>query len=76
MFFAAEEVRCFEDATAAAGNGRYAAFFHAMLRRGVALAPGPYEALFPSLAHDDAILEETIAVAAEAAKEVALGVLG
>ncbi len=76
LFFADEEVRSFEDATAAAGNGRYAAFFHAMLRRGVALAPGPYEALFPSLAHDDAILEETIAVAAEAAKEVALGVLG
>ena len=76
LFFAAEEVRSFEDATAAAGNGRYAAFFHAMLRRGVALAPGPYEALFPSLAHDDAVLEETIAAAAEAAREVALGVLG
>ena len=36
-----------------AGNGVYAPFFHAMLRRGVALAPGPYEVLFPGLAHDD-----------------------
>ena len=30
---------------------RYAAFFHAMLERGVALAPGPYEVSFVSGAH-------------------------
>ena len=29
------------------------AFFHAMLDRGVALAPGPYEIVFPGLAHTD-----------------------
>ena len=70
LFFAEAPVRSFDDAQAAAGNGRYAAFFHAMLRRGVALAPGPYEALFPSLAHHDAIVDETVALAAEAAAEV------
>ena len=36
-------------AQALAGDGVYRAFFHAMLRRGVALAPGPYEVLFPGL---------------------------
>ena len=32
-------------------TARYAAFFHAMLDRGVALAPGAYEVMFPGLAH-------------------------
>jgi glutamate-1-semialdehyde 2,1-aminomutase len=45
----------------------YAAFFHAMLDRGVALAPGPYEILFPGLAHDEAVVDEVLAVAADAA---------
>ncbi|MEZ5265017.1 MAG: glutamate-1-semialdehyde 2,1-aminomutase [Acidimicrobiales bacterium] len=71
LFFTDEPVRNFDDANAAAQNGRYAPFFHAMLRRGVALAPGAYEAIFPSLAHTDAIIDQTIAAAAEAAAEVA-----
>ena len=33
-------------------------FFHAMLREGVALAPGAYEALFVGLGHTDAVLDE------------------
>ena len=53
-----------------AGNGTYGAFFHAMLRRGVALAPGPYEVLFPGLAHDDAVLARVVEAAGEAAAEV------
>jgi glutamate-1-semialdehyde 2,1-aminomutase len=73
LFFAEQPVRTFDDAQAAAGNGRYAPFFHAMLRRGVALAPGPYEAIFPSLAHDDTIVDRTVEIAAEAAAEVAAG---
>ena len=35
----------------------YARFFHAMLRNGVAIAPGAYEALFVGLAHTDEIIE-------------------
>ncbi len=35
----------------------YAAFFHAMLDRGVAFAPGPYEVTFPSIAHSKEELE-------------------
>jgi glutamate-1-semialdehyde 2,1-aminomutase len=56
---------------AVAGNGVYPRFFHAMLRRGVALAPGPYEVLFPGLAHDDAVLGQVVEAAAGAAAEVA-----
>jgi glutamate-1-semialdehyde 2,1-aminomutase len=56
---------------AVAGNGVYPRFFHAMLRRGVALAPGPYEVLFPGLAHDEAVLGRVVEAAAAAATEVA-----
>jgi glutamate-1-semialdehyde 2,1-aminomutase len=56
---------------AVAGNGVYPQFFHAMLRRGVALAPGPYEVLFPGLAHDEAVLGRVVEAAAAAAAEVA-----
>jgi glutamate-1-semialdehyde 2,1-aminomutase len=54
-----------------AGNGVYPAFFHAMLRRGVALAPGPYEVMFPGLAHDDVLLGRVVEMAGAAATEVA-----
>jgi len=45
----------------------YARAFHALLDRGVAIAPGAYEVLFPGLAHDDAIVDEVIATAEQAA---------
>ncbi len=48
----------------------YAALFHAMLRRGVALAPGAYEILFPGLAHTDEVVDEIVAAAGDAAAEV------
>jgi len=63
--------RDYEQARALAGNGAYGRLFHAMLRRGVALAPGPYEVLFPGLAHDDAVLARVVEVAEDAAAEVA-----
>lgn len=54
-----------------AENGLYRSFFHALLSRGVAFAPGAYEILFVSFAHGDAELERTIEVVAEAARELA-----
>jgi glutamate-1-semialdehyde 2,1-aminomutase len=60
----------FDEAKALNENGLYRQFFHAMLSRGVALAPGAYEILFVSLAHDEDTLERTVNIAAEAAKEV------
>lgn len=45
----------------------YAGFFHAMLSRGVAMAPGAYEALFVGLSHTDEVIDQIITIAAEAA---------
>jgi glutamate-1-semialdehyde 2,1-aminomutase len=42
-----------------------------MLRRGVLLPPGPYEAWFPGLAHGDEELDRVVTAAGEAAAEVA-----
>jgi glutamate-1-semialdehyde 2,1-aminomutase len=50
---------------------RYARFFHAMLARGVYLAPSQYEAAFVSTAHDETLVDRTIEAAADAMKEVA-----
>ena len=50
----------------------YATFFHALLERGVAIAPGAYEVMFPGLAHDDAVLD-AVAEAAHGAATVAAG---
>ena len=61
----------FDEAKALADNGVYPKVFHALLERGVALAPGAYEALFPSLAHTEVVIDETISIAAEAAVMVA-----
>jgi glutamate-1-semialdehyde 2,1-aminomutase len=61
----------FDEAKALAENGLYPMVFHALLERGVALAPGAYEAMFPSLAHSDAVVDETVEVAGAAAKAVA-----
>jgi glutamate-1-semialdehyde 2,1-aminomutase len=49
----------------------YAAFFHALLDRGVAIAPGAYEVLFPGLAHTKDELERVADIASAAAMEVA-----
>lgn len=58
-------------ATAAkADTRRYAVFFHEMLRRGVYLAPSQFEAAFVSTAHDEAVVDATIAAAREALREV------
>ena len=45
---------------------KFGRFFHAMLERGVALAPGPYEVMFPGLAHDDAVIDSIVAGAERA----------
>jgi glutamate-1-semialdehyde 2,1-aminomutase len=57
----------YDGAVASADTGLYARLFREMLARGVALAPGPYEVAFPSLAHGTAEYDRTLAVAADAA---------
>ena len=49
---------------------RFKRFFHAMLKRGVYLAPSAYEAGFVSIAHDDAVIDATVATAEQAFAEV------
>jgi glutamate-1-semialdehyde 2,1-aminomutase len=61
LFAGAEApVTAWPGAKAAADTGLYAGLFRALLERGVALAPGPYEVLFPSLAHDEAVIDTTV----------------
>ena len=63
LFFTDTPVTNYDEAQAACGNGLYAAFFRAMLDRGVAFAPGPNEAMFPSLAHTWPDIERTVDLA-------------
>jgi glutamate-1-semialdehyde 2,1-aminomutase len=67
-------VRSFADARGQS-PAAYAAFFHAMLDRGVYLPPSPYEAWFLSAAHDEAALAR-IADALPAAAQAAARTLG
>jgi glutamate-1-semialdehyde 2,1-aminomutase len=63
LFFAEAPVADYDQARAACAGGQYAALFNRLLERGIAFAPGPYEALFPSLAHTEADVERTIEAA-------------
>ncbi|HWD51391.1 MAG TPA: aminotransferase class III-fold pyridoxal phosphate-dependent enzyme, partial [Acidimicrobiales bacterium] len=73
VFFVPEDsgpIRDYDDAVRSAATGLYARFFRAMLARGVALAPGPYEIAFTSMAHSQADLERTVEVAGQAMVEI------
>ena len=52
-------------------TARYAAFFRALLERGVYVAPSQFEALFLSTVHTDAVLEQTTQAVIEALHVVA-----
>ncbi len=71
LYFTEAPVLDYDGAQASAGSGLYRRFFRALLDRGVALAPGPYEALFPSLAHGRDDIERTADLAAAAARDAA-----
>jgi glutamate-1-semialdehyde 2,1-aminomutase len=65
LFFSPRPVRSWDDA-AAVDRAAYAAFFRVMLDGGVLLPPSPFESAFLSLSHDEAIVDETLAAAAQA----------
>ena len=73
IFFGDVPVVDEEGARASADTGRYRRWFRAMLDRGIAFAPGPYEVFFPSLAHTEADVRHTVEAAHEAAAEIATG---
>ena len=70
IFFTDTAPTNFDEASAAAENGIYPKFFHELLTRGVAWAPGAYEVLFPSLAHTEEVIDQTIEAVGQAAKQV------
>ena len=70
VFLRAEPVRDYDDAKAA-DTATYGRFFHALLDRGVYVAPSAFEAMFVSLAHTDADVARTVDLAHEAAVEAA-----
>jgi glutamate-1-semialdehyde 2,1-aminomutase len=69
LFFADRPLLSFGDVREA-GHARYAAFFHAMLERGVYLPPSGYEAWFVSAAHGEAEIDRTLEAVREAAARV------
>jgi glutamate-1-semialdehyde 2,1-aminomutase len=71
VFFADHPVRDYDGARAA-NHKAYASFFHGLLDRGVYVAPSGYEAMFPSLAHGDSAVAQTLSAATEAAAALAV----
>ncbi|MEM9607660.1 MAG: glutamate-1-semialdehyde 2,1-aminomutase [Actinomycetota bacterium] len=69
LYCGATPPRDYDDALAADTEG-YSRFFHSMLEHGVAMAPAAFEALFPSIAHDDADIERIVEATAAAAAAV------
>ncbi len=65
LYFREGPVETFEDAKAS-DTARFNRFFHAMLERGVYLAPSAFEAGFMSSAHGDTEIALTLAAAREA----------
>jgi len=68
LFFTDQRVETYEQAIAC-DTAAFNRFFHAMLDRGVYLAPSAFEAGFMSSAHDDDVIAQTVAAAREAFAE-------
>ncbi|MEO9080376.1 MAG: glutamate-1-semialdehyde 2,1-aminomutase, partial [Rhodanobacter sp.] len=68
LFFSAEKVTSFAQATAA-DVALFNRFFNGMLQRGVYLAPSAFEAGFMSSAHSDQDIADTLEVARSALRE-------
>lgn len=70
VFFREGPVRDYADA-AASDRDAHAAWCRALLARGVYPPPSQFEAWFPSLVHDDATIDRTLAAAAAAFAAIA-----
>ena len=64
-FFTAQPVTAYASARTS-DTQRYARYFHAMLERGIYLAPSQFEATFVSLAHTQADIDATVQAAPQA----------
>jgi len=70
FFFSREPVTSFAGAQAC-DIEQFKRFFHACLKRGLYFAPSAYECGFTSSAHDEAVIAETLKIAAAAFAEIA-----
>lgn len=69
LFFTDQRVDTYAQALAS-DSSQFNRFFHAMLKQGVYFAPSAYEAGFMSAAHDEAIIDATVAAARIAFKSL------
>ncbi len=70
LFFTDQKVETYAQAIAC-DTARFNRFFHAMLERGVFLAPSAYEAGFTSSAHDEIVINSTLEAARAAFAAIA-----
>jgi glutamate-1-semialdehyde 2,1-aminomutase len=71
FFTEAPQVANYEQATAC-NQAQFRAFFHAMLKHGVYLAPSAFEAGFVSIAHEEAQIQATLDAAEQSFAEIAV----
>ena len=69
LFFSEQPVTNYAEALGC-DRERFRRFFHGMLDRGFYFAPSAFEAGFVSASHDQAIIDATIAAAAEVFAEL------
>jgi len=72
LYFAPDIPRSYS-AMMTCDTAQFNAFFHAMLARGVYLAPSAFEAGFVCAQHDDAVIHATVDAAREAFRTIAQG---
>ncbi|MBI5443294.1 MAG: glutamate-1-semialdehyde 2,1-aminomutase [Deltaproteobacteria bacterium] len=72
LFFNPGPIADFDDVKKSDGPA-FTRWFHGLLKRGVFIAPAPFEAMFVSTAHTDKDLERTLAAHREALKETFAG---
>ena len=70
LFFAEAPIRNFDDVSRC-DSALFAKYFHALLTRGVYIAPSPFEAGFVSLAHTEDVIGETARCVREALAHIA-----
>jgi glutamate-1-semialdehyde 2,1-aminomutase len=68
-YFTSEPVHNLADAMKS-DRARFAKYFHAMLKRGIYLAPSQFEAGFLSTAHTAEDIEKTVRAASESFREL------
>jgi len=71
IFFGPSPITDYDGARASAATGLFPPVMRGLLSHGVAIAPGAYEAMFPSLAHGPVELERTVDAFAKVTRSVA-----